>query len=183
MATGICELQPYSGQNVVLLDFRKGRSGPTGSATSQLPHCGSIEPADRGVEGSGASARRNFLFGPYRLVPHRRDLFKYGRPVTIGCRALDVLIALVEAGGELVTKDELLTSVWLARVVEENCLQFQVSTLRKALGEHRDYIRTIFGRGYRFVADVAMVAPAPLPAWLGEPDAPCRDRSPGAWEK
>jgi len=67
---------------------------------------------------------------------------------------MDVLFALIEAQGLLVTKDELLSRVWPNTTVEENNLQFQVSTLRKVLGEDRDLIRTVSGRGYRFVAEV-----------------------------
>src|SRR5258705_5683420 len=94
--------------------------------------------------GSGARA---LLFGRFRLVLRSRELLADGVPVAIGNRALDVLIALIEACGELVTKDELLTQVWPDTTVEENNLQFQISTLRKALGPDRDFIRTVCGRG------------------------------------
>ncbi|HUD57998.1 MAG TPA: winged helix-turn-helix domain-containing protein [Acetobacteraceae bacterium] len=93
-------------------------------------------------------------FGRFRLDAHRRELLADGLAVPIGSRAFDILIALVEAGGRLVTKDELLRSVWSGTVVEEHNLQFQISTLRKALGPDRDFIKTISGRGYRFVADI-----------------------------
>jgi DNA-binding winged helix-turn-helix (wHTH) protein len=93
-------------------------------------------------------------FGRFRLVLHSRELLADGVPLSIGNRALDVLFALIEAQGELVTKDELLSRVWPDTTVEENNLQFQVSTLRKAFGEDRDVIRTVSGRGYRFVAEI-----------------------------
>ncbi len=93
-------------------------------------------------------------FGRFRLDALRRELFADGVPVAIGSRAFDVLLVLVEAHGELVTKDELLRRVWSGTIVEENTLQFQISTLRKALGPDRGFIRTIAGRGYRFVAEV-----------------------------
>jgi DNA-binding winged helix-turn-helix (wHTH) protein len=93
-------------------------------------------------------------FGRFRLDAHRRELLADGLAVSIGSRAFDILIALVEAEGRLVTKDELLRSVWSGAVVEEHNLQFQISTLRKALGPDRDFIKTISGRGYRFVADI-----------------------------
>ena len=93
-------------------------------------------------------------FGRFRLDALRRELFADGVPVAIGSRAFDVLLVLVEAHGELVTKDELLRRVWPGTIVEENTLQFQISTLRKALGRDRGFIRTIAGRGYRFVAEV-----------------------------
>ena len=86
-------------------------------------------------------------FGRFRLDSLRRELLADGLPVTIGARALDVLIILIEACGELVTKDELLRRVWSGTIVEENTLQFQISTLRKALGPDRNFIKTITGRG------------------------------------
>jgi DNA-binding winged helix-turn-helix (wHTH) protein len=94
-------------------------------------------------------------FGRFLLDSRRRELLADGVPVPIGSRAFDVLIVLIEAGGQLVTKDELLDRVWPGRIVEENCLQFQISTLRKALASDRDFIKTIAGRGYRFIADIS----------------------------
>ncbi len=99
-------------------------------------------------------ARAVVQFGRFRLHPHRRELFVEGKPAHIGSRAFDLLVALIEARGALVTKDEILSRVWPNLVVDENNIQVQVSTLRKALGEDRDLIRTIPGRGYRFVADI-----------------------------
>ena len=110
-----------------------------------------------GGEAQG-DAPHAIAFGRFRLVIRSRELFADGAPVPLGDRAVEVLLALIEACGELVTKDELLSRVWPTTTVEENCLQFQVSTLRKALGPDRDFIRTVSGRGYRFVADVT-VAP------------------------
>jgi TolB-like protein/DNA-binding winged helix-turn-helix (wHTH) protein/Flp pilus assembly protein TadD len=93
-------------------------------------------------------------FGRFRLLPHRRELRADGVAVELGSRAFDVLIVLTEARGALVTKDEILSLVWPDTVVEENNLAVQISTLRKALGEDRDFIRTVSGRGYRFVAEI-----------------------------
>jgi predicted ATPase/DNA-binding winged helix-turn-helix (wHTH) protein len=93
-------------------------------------------------------------FGRFRLHARRRELLADGIFVPIGSRALDILMVLIEARGELVTKDELLSRVWSGTVVEENTLQFQISTIRKVLGEDRDFIKTISGRGYRFVSEI-----------------------------
>src|SRR5688572_27966903 len=96
------------------------------------------------------------VFGPYRVNRDRREVTRNGRPVPLGGRAFDLLLCLLEAGGRLVTKDELMESVWPGAVVEENNIQVQVSTLRKALadeaGEQR-WIVTVPGRGYRFFRD------------------------------
>ena len=93
-------------------------------------------------------------FGRFRLLPHRRELRAGGVAVELGSRAFDVLMVLAEARGALVTKDEILSRVWPDTVVEENNLVVQISALRKALGEDRDLIRTVSGRGYRFVAEI-----------------------------
>src|ERR1700752_3101005 len=93
-------------------------------------------------------------FGRFQVLPHRREFLADGVPVALGSRAFDVLMVLIEAGGELVTKDEILTRVWPGVVVEEHSLQFPISALRKVLGKDRGFIKTISGRGYQFVADV-----------------------------
>jgi len=93
-------------------------------------------------------------FGRFRLLAQRRELRADGVVVPLGGRAFDVLLVLTEARGALVTKDEILSRVWPDTVVEENNLVVQISALRKALGEDRDFIRTVSGRGYRFVAEI-----------------------------
>lgn len=104
-------------------------------------------------------ARVVMRFGRAEVHPLRRELSVDGTPVRIGDRAFDLLLALIERRGELVTKDELLARVWPGLVVEDINLSVQVSALRKALGAERDNLKTISGRGYRFVAEVAIVAP------------------------
>ena len=73
--------------------------------------------------------------------------------------AFDLLVALVERSGHLVTKDELLARVWGKVIVEENTLQAHVSALRKVLGA--EAIATVSGRGYRFTLDVTPVRSRP----------------------
>src|SRR6267378_3026437 len=90
----------------------------------------------------------SYRFGTFELQPNERRLLAGGEPVVLGPRAFDLLIALVERPGQLVTKVELLDCVWPKLVVEENNLQVQVSALRKILGQ--EAIATIPGRGYRF---------------------------------
>ena len=93
-------------------------------------------------------------FGHFSIFPHRRQLFAEGRPITLGDRAFDVLMTLIEASGEVVSKDELLNQVWQGRIVEENRLAGEISALRKALGADRDLIRTVAGRGYQFIGEI-----------------------------
>src|SRR5262245_64594373 len=93
-------------------------------------------------------------FGRFWFDPAQRRLSREGVPVRLGSRALDILAVLVAARGEVVSKDELMARVWPGQVVEENNLQVQVSTLRKALddsGGGQSHLVTVPGRGYRLV--------------------------------
>src|SRR5580704_5835011 len=89
-------------------------------------------------------------FGRFRVLLRQRQLLADGVPVELGTRAFDLLLALLEADGLLVSKEDLVRRVWPDVVVSEENLKVQVSALRKALGADRDVIRTEFGRGYRF---------------------------------
>jgi TolB-like protein/DNA-binding winged helix-turn-helix (wHTH) protein/Flp pilus assembly protein TadD len=100
-------------------------------------------------------------FGRFRLLPHRRELQAGGAVIQLGGRAFDVLMLLIDARGALVTKDEIMARVWPDTVVEENNLVVQISALRKALGEDRELIRTVSGRGYRFIAEIRSSAADP----------------------
>ncbi len=99
-------------------------------------------------------AQGSIGFGRFRLLTQRRELRADGVVAELGSRAFDILLVLTEARGALVTKDEILSRVWPDTIVEENNLVVQISALRKALGEDRDFIRTVSGRGYRFVAEI-----------------------------
>jgi predicted ATPase/DNA-binding winged helix-turn-helix (wHTH) protein len=95
-------------------------------------------------------------FERFEIVPAERVLRVDGRSAAIGARAFDLLLALAERRGQLVSKQELLDLVWPGVVVEEHNIAAQMSTLRKLLGA--DVIATIAGRGYRFVAPPAALA-------------------------
>jgi predicted ATPase/DNA-binding winged helix-turn-helix (wHTH) protein len=109
-------------------------------------------------------------FGRYRMFPALRLLLRDGQKIDLGARAFDVLWTLLEAGGKLVSKDELIDKVWAGAVVEENNLQAQMSAIRRALGPDRQMISTEFGRGYRL--SIAAHASASLGGTSTEPIAP-----------
>src|SRR5262245_33051401 len=100
-------------------------------------------------------------FGRFKVLRHRRELLVDGRATELGGRAFDTLMALIDAHGAVLTKDELMSRVWPDRVVEENNLQAQISALRKAFGAERDLIRTVAGRGYQFTGEPRAAVPAP----------------------
>ena len=88
-------------------------------------------------------------FGQFRIVPHRCQLLAHGQPIALGGRAFDLLMALIEASGAVVSKDQLLRLVWQGRIVAENRLAGEIVALRKAFGADRELIRTVAGRGYQ----------------------------------
>lgn len=113
---------------------------------------------------------RAIAFGRFRLLAEQRLLLEGDAPLRLGSRALEILIALVERHGELVTKHELMKRVWPNIIVEEGNLKVQVAALRRVLGDGHGgnrYLVNVPGRGYRFVAPVMPLddgAPATAPA-------------------
>src|ERR1700730_7835627 len=108
---------------------------------------------------SWAATEATLEFGRFRVLLRQRQLVADGVPIELGTRALDLLLVLLDADGSLVTKDELMSRVWRGVVVAEENLKTQIFALRKALGDDRDFIRTEFGRGYRFTAPLCSTAP------------------------
>jgi predicted ATPase/DNA-binding winged helix-turn-helix (wHTH) protein len=100
-------------------------------------------------------------FGRFRVLPHRRELLADNLPVQLGGRAFDVLMALIEARGAVVSKDMLMARVWPDRIVEENNLAFHISALRKAFAADRGLIRTVSGRGYQLTGEIRTVSEGP----------------------
>jgi predicted ATPase/DNA-binding winged helix-turn-helix (wHTH) protein len=103
---------------------------------------------------TSSEAPAAIAFGRFLLLPDRRELLADGRPIKLSGRAFDVLMALIEARGAVVSKNALMTRVWPDRIVEENNLQWQISVLRTAFGADRNLIRTVSGRGYQFTAEI-----------------------------
>jgi DNA-binding winged helix-turn-helix (wHTH) protein/tetratricopeptide (TPR) repeat protein len=102
-----------------------------------------------------------YEFGPYRIDPAKRLLLRGEESVQLPSKVFETLLVLVQHSEEVVSKDDLLKTVWPDSFVEESNLSQSIFLLRKALGEtaqdHR-YIVTIPGRGYRFTENVRLVA-------------------------
>ncbi len=98
-----------------------------------------------------------YEFGPFRLDTDRHRLTRGGEVIPLTPKALDLLLALIEHGGKVVEKNELMQRVWPDTFVEESNLSVHVFALRRALGETNEgesYIETIPRLGYRFTASV-----------------------------
>src|SRR4051812_43216978 len=98
-----------------------------------------------------------FAFGDFVLVPKERLLLRGGVAVPLTAKAFDLLAVLVQRNGHLVSKDELFEEVWPNTTVQETNLTVNISALRKALGGGQngsEFIQTVPGHGYRFVAPV-----------------------------
>ena len=125
---------------------------PTSTFLSSVP-AGADETKKTDGEAPGP-----FVFGRFQILPHRRELLADGRPVKLGGRAFDVLVALIEARGVVISKDALMARVWPGVVVEENNLQVQIAALRGVFGPDHDLIRTVHGRGYQFTGALRIVS-------------------------
>jgi len=98
-----------------------------------------------------------YEFGPFVLDTMQHALLRDGEPVPLTPKTYDTLLVLVQNTGKMLSKEELMNTLWPDRFVEESNLTQQISMIRKALAENRGqqrYIVTVPGRGYRFAAPV-----------------------------
>lgn len=96
-------------------------------------------------------------FAEFEIDPVRRKLLQNGEIVALHSKAFDLLKFLVENNGRIVSKDEILETVWAGSFVEESNLVVQISNLRKALGETKNstrFLMTVPGKGYKFAAEI-----------------------------
>jgi pimeloyl-ACP methyl ester carboxylesterase/DNA-binding winged helix-turn-helix (wHTH) protein len=109
--------------------------------------------------------RRAYRFGPFQLDVRERRLSRGADVIPLRLKVFETLCALVENAGRLLTKQELLDTVWPNTAVEENNLNHNVSVLRKALGDNatgQEFIETVPRVGYRFAAAVEVGEPRPV---------------------
>ena len=116
---------------------------------------------DLGTETGPGGFRRTgvvLAFGEHRLDLARRELRRRGQLVAIEPRAFDLLAFLVQHRGRVVGKDDLLQGVWGGRIVSDSALTTRINAVRRALGDDgatQRLIRTVTGKGVRFVGEVA----------------------------
>jgi predicted ATPase len=109
---------------------------------------------------------QEFKFGPFRVCVGQRLIEHDGQPISLGGRAMDILVALLERAGEVVSQRELIERVWPNVTVDAGNLRFNIAILRKALGDGVDgarYVINVPGRGYCFVGLVAASEPVSAP--------------------
>src|SRR6266705_533795 len=118
-----------------------------------------------------------YEIGPFRLEVRERRLLRSGHSIALRAKVFDTLRVLVENHGKLVSKDEMLRSVWPDAVVEEGNLAHNLTVLRKALGDKdtgQQHVETVPGKGYRFIGVVRLV-----PEGAAQPEPPSRP----SWEQ
>src|SRR5215467_9275624 len=101
-----------------------------------------------------------YEFGPFRVDPEKEVLQRDGNPIPLQPKTFQVLLVLVRHKQEVVTKDDLMKTVWPDTFVEEANLSRNIFMLRKALGESlqdHQYILTVPGRGYRLAENVRLI--------------------------
>src|SRR6185503_113898 len=116
-----------------------------------------------------AEIKAFYDFGKFRCNPGEQLLLCEGKPVPLPPKTFEILVALIQNSGRLVTKEQLMRMVWPDSFVEEANLSVNISALRRVLGETSDgqqFIETVPKRGYRFIAPVTqnLAAAAAVPA-------------------
>ena len=101
--------------------------------------------------------KTEIAFGPFRLDPQQKKLWKGDEELKLGPTATAVLQVLIEQAGQLVSQEELLQEVWAETAVSKKALQGCIRQIREVLGDsvaRPNYIETITRQGYRFLAPV-----------------------------
>jgi DNA-binding winged helix-turn-helix (wHTH) protein/tetratricopeptide (TPR) repeat protein len=124
-----------------------------------------------------------YVFAEYELDTRLYELRHAGQPCKLEPQVFNVLLYLIEHRERVVTKDELLEQLWPNQFISEVTLNHRVMAARKAIGDSgraQRCIKTVHGRGYRFIAEVRIVAPAEASPPLGPSRAAAPVPSPAA---
>src|SRR6516225_2235979 len=108
-------------------------------------------------EGGGSGAKVLFLFADHTLATDRRELVRGSAPIAVEPQVFDLLVHLMRNRNRVVSKDDLIASVWGGRIVSEATLASRINAARKAVGDsgaEQRVIRTLSRKGFRFVGDV-----------------------------
>lgn len=104
-----------------------------------------------------------YRFADYELDPGKAELRRDGEPVPLEPQVFSLLLLLAENRERLVSRDELIEKIWDGRIVSESAIDSRIKSARRSLGDDgksQRFIRTVHGRGFRFVAEVKEAAGA-----------------------
>ncbi|MEX0759676.1 MAG: winged helix-turn-helix domain-containing protein, partial [Tistlia sp.] len=102
-------------------------------------------------------------FGDFLLDPQRFQLSRGGQPVRLEPQVLSLLIHLVRHHDRMVTKDEIVAAVWQGQAVSDASISSRIRSARQAVGDdgaRQAVVRTVHGRGFRFIPEVTILPPA-----------------------
>lgn len=124
-----------------------------------------------------------YAFGPFVLDTSTLELLREGEPVSIEPQVFELLAHLIENRDRVLSKDDLIASVWGGRIVSDAAISSRIKLVRRAVdddGTRQAVIRTVHGKGFRFVADLkdeaAKPAPAPAPPPIVAEPPPVQER-------
>lgn len=120
-----------------------------------------------------------FLFAGYTLDTDRRELRRSADAIAVEPQVFDLLVYLVDNRDRVVSKDDLIASVWCGRIVSDSTLTSRINAARRAIGDTgqaQKLIRTIARKGFRFVGDVRTQANADKSSPAGARIRPPRRR-------
>ncbi len=109
----------------------------------------------------------SYRFGEFTVDRDQKVLLRNDSPLPLAPKVFDTLLILVDNGGRIVEKEELMKRLWPDSFVEESNLTFNIQQLRKALGDNARqprFIETVARRGYRFISPVNGNSALPSPA-------------------
>lgn len=118
------------------------------------------------------NAKQVVTFGDFELDAGRRELRRSGQTVQIEPRVFDLIAHFVNCPGEIVTRDDLIRTVWRGRIVSDSAISTQINAARAALGDDgasQRMIRTIPRHGFRFEVDVSHPGSSPHPPLPDKP--------------
>lgn len=121
--------------------------------------------------------RNLYEFGEFRLDPKEKIFMRGEHSITLTPKCFELLSALVESHGRLLTKDELMEKIWADSFVEESNLTFNIRQLRKILeddAQNPTYIKTVRQHGYRFIAEVKEIVEQKSPTIVVEENTPAK---------
>ncbi len=108
-------------------------------------------------EGARNEVMPKYLFAQFEIDPGRHELSRAGEPVHIEPQVFDLIVHLVRNRDRIVSKDELIETIWNGRIISEAALSSRINGARRALGDSGNdqiFIKTLHKRGFRFVGDV-----------------------------